>query len=339
MMTVHSHSKSRRNSLLLASIGAAAFTWVVVRAGEAGIAQQLKAIRVALPIVVVLSMARLLMQTLAWSAALQNEGIDVGLLRLVAIRMASQGMGYLTVFGPVLSEPMKINLLRTPVASTTTATILDTGVYWFTSALVAIAGCVSFSLIKTRGAVATLPLAIAFTLAVTFMVRRKPVLPAAAGALGKRAPSWLVKAAKIESAIREVRAQKPKLVARMFRLDLGCQLLLLSEVAVVVWSLQLSLHFTALLGIEGLTRGLKLMTGWVPARLGADEGGAMSAFAAFGFSPSVGLTLALTRRVRDLAWAMVGLTWLAWRARLIKKTEAEDQILLEGEALPCNSLS
>jgi hypothetical protein len=48
------------------------------------------------------------------------------------------------------------------------------------------------------------------------------------------------------------------------------------------------------------------MTGWVPARLGVDEGGAMSAFAASGLSPGFGLTLALTRRARDLSWCLAG---------------------------------
>jgi hypothetical protein len=309
---------TNKGTLLLAVVGIVLFAWVIVHTGPSAILHQLKALRVALPIVVVLSLCRLLLQTRAWSAALQNEGLGVSVQRLAGIRLASQAMGYLTVFGPVISEPIKINLLRTPVASTATATFLDNGVYWFTSALVGIAGCVSIGLMKSHSATSALALSAMFVLAIAFIARRKSVLSSLSGALGKRSPSWLNKGAKIESAIREVRAQKPELVSRLFWLDLTCQLLLVSEVAVVLWALHLQLHLTTVVAIEGLTRGVKMMTGFVPARLGADEGGAMSAFAASGLSPAFGLTLALTRRARDLSWALAGLAWLAWRSQVSK---------------------
>lgn len=329
----------KKANLFLAIVGTSLFAWVVVHAGPSAIAHQLKALRVALPIVVALSLARLLLQTFAWSAALKSEGLEVGMARLMGIRLASQAMGYLTVFGPVISEPMKIKLLRSPVEATATATFLDNGVYWFTSALVGIAGCVSISLLKSQRGTSALAFSAIFVLVIVFMASRKSVLASVAGVLGKRSPSWLNRGAKIESAIRQVRAEKPKLVGRMFWLDLACQLLLVSEVAVVLWSLRLPLHLITVLSIEGLTRGVKMMTGFVPARLGADEGGAMSAFAASGISPALGLTLALTRRTRDLSWALVGLAWLAWRSQVSKKNQSDNEALFEGGALPCKSLS
>jgi hypothetical protein len=329
----------KKANLFLAIVGTSLFAWVVVHAGPSAIAHQLKALRVALPIVVALSLARLLLQTFAWSAALKSEGLEVGMARLMGIRLASQAMGYLTVFGPVISEPMKIKLLRSPVEATATATFLDNGVYWFTSALVGIAGCVSISLLKSQRGTSALAFSAIFVLVIVFMASRKSVLASVAGVLGKRSPSWLNRGAKIESAIRQVRAEKPKLVGRMFWLDLACQLLLVSEVAVVLWSLRLPLHLITVLAIEGLTRGVKMMTGFVPARLGADEGGAMSAFAASGISPALGLTLALTRRTRDLSWALVGLAWLAWRSQVSKKNQSDNEALFEGGALPCKSLS
>lgn len=325
--------------MLLALIGTALFAWVVIHAGTSAIMHQLRALRIALPIVVTLSLIRLLMQTLTWSAALKNEGLRVGIARLMGIRLASQGMGYLTVFGPVLSEPMKIKLLRSPVAATATATFLDNGVYWFTSALIGIAGCVCIGLMKTQAATSALALSIVFAFLMLFIARRKSVLSSIAGAIGKRSPSWLNQAAKIESAIRELRAQKPKLVGRMFWLDLGCQLLLVLEVAAVLWSLRLPIHLLTVVAIEGLTRAVKMMTGFVPARLGADESGAMSAFAASGLSPAFGLTLALARRARDLSWALVGLAWLAWISQGPKINKVETQTIFQEGTLACNSLS
>jgi hypothetical protein len=100
----------------------------------------------------------------------------------------------------------------------------------------------------------------------------------------------------------------------MFWIDVVCRLLTVSEVAVVLWSLRVPIHLATVLAIEGITRALKMVSGWIPARLGADEGGAMSAFLAAGLSPVLGLALALTRRLRDLLWALIGLAWLVWRS-------------------------
>src|SRR4029077_10886743 len=113
-----------RGSLFLALIGVTLFSWVIVHAGPSAIVHQLKALRIALPLVLALSLCRLLLQTLTWSAALKNEGLDFGARKLIGIRLSSQAMGYLTVFGPVLSEPMKIKLLKSPVEATATATFL-----------------------------------------------------------------------------------------------------------------------------------------------------------------------------------------------------------------------
>src|SRR5215831_7871338 len=89
-------SRSSKTNLLLTVAGVLLFAWVIVHTGPSAILHQLKALRIALPIVVALSIVRLILQSLAWSAALKNEGIEVGLPRLIGTRMASQAMGYLT---------------------------------------------------------------------------------------------------------------------------------------------------------------------------------------------------------------------------------------------------
>jgi Lysylphosphatidylglycerol synthase TM region len=302
--------------LVLALIGAALFTWVVARVGLPAILQQLKAMRLALPILLTLSVCRLLLQTTVWSAALKGEGISVAYERLIGIRLASQAMGYLTFLGAVLSEPLKIKLLGTPTESTIKATFLDSGVYWFTSVLVAIIGCpCAASLVAHDAHYAGTALAITLLSFVLFLIaRREPILSSLVRVLGRRCPSWLAHGEALERSIRNYRRQQPALVGRMFWIDVVCQLLTVSEVAVVLWSLRVPIHLATVLAIEGITRALKMVSGWIPARLGADEGGAMSAFLAAGLSPVLGLALALTRRLRDLLWALIGLAWLVWRS-------------------------
>ena len=130
-----------------------------------------------------------------------------------------------------------------------------------------------------------IPAVFALALMIFLITRRKPVLSGVLRALGKRAPSWLLRAEEFESSIRNYRFHQPALVSRMFWIDIACQALIASEVVVVLWSLHLPIHFFTILVIEGVTRGLKMLSGWIPARLGSDEGGAISAFALTGLSP------------------------------------------------------
>jgi len=305
-----------------AFVAVALFIWVLAHVGFASLVQQLKAMRIALPIVLGLSLLRLFLQSIAWSASLKGEGVYVDPPRLAGIRLAGQSMGYLTVLGPLISEPMKISLLGTSTEATVTATFLDNGVYWFTSTMLAICGIVSLPFVTVHGtAYHLIPAILALVLMVLLITRRQPVLSGAVRALGKRAPAWLVRGEEFESSIRSYRFSQPALVSRMFWIDVACQALIASEVVVVLWSLHLPIHFFTILVIEGVTRGLKMLSGWIPARLGSDEGGAISAFALTGLSPMLGLALALTRRVRDLLWALIGIVWLGWHSRGTKRSQ------------------
>ena len=306
----------KKGHLIVGLLGAGLFIWVIAHMGRPAVAQELKAMRIALPIVVLLSLCRLLLQTTAWTLALDDQNVSVQPGTLMGTRLASQGMGYLTVLGPVLSEPMKIKLLHTAAEPTITATFLDNGVYWFTSMLVAVFGWLCIPFVAAHGVHigSVVLIVLGLTGILFFIAGRRAMLPVLVRKPGNRAPRWLTRAAMFESSLRDYRRKRPSLVGRMFRIGIACQLLMAAEVVVVLWSLHLPMHFLAVFAIEGITRGLKLVSGWIPARLGSDEGGAISAFAMTGFSPVLGLTLAFTRRIRDLLWALIGLAWLVYKS-------------------------
>ena len=198
-----------------------------------------------------------------------------------------------------------------------TATFLDDGVYWFTTTLLGIVGwlCLPLAAVHHVHFVSLAFAVLGLSMILFCIAGQKPLLSGLTRKLRKRAPRWLVRGAGLEGSLRSYRLRRPTLVRRMFWIDLTCQLLVAAEVVVVLWSLHLPIHFFAVLAIEGITRGLKLLSGWIPARLGSDEGGAISAFALTGFAPVFGLALAFTRRLRDLLWALIGLCWLVWKSR------------------------
>jgi len=321
-------------SVLVALVGGLILVCVIAHSGLSALTSQLRAIRIALPIVLGLSFCRLLLQTTAWLQALRKEGSAVGRSELLGIRLASQSMGYLTTLGALISEPMKVKLLQGPIDRAATATLVDDAVYWTTSALSGLIGCACIVLLTahTGRFVACTVMIVVFSAFLVFITRRTPALSLICHRFKGREPSWLRRAANIEKAVRDYRIEQPSLVRKMFAIDLLCQVLLALEVVVVLWSLRLPIHPTAALSIDGFTHITKIVSCWIPARLGADEAGAISAFGVAGLAPILGLTLALTRRARDLLWSVFGITWLAWRSRDSLQTKNQDHVLNHGEA-------
>jgi hypothetical protein len=306
----------KRIETLFAVASVAVFAAVTWRMNWAAIIRQVETAAIAIPILIVLSLVRLGLTTKSWSFALREEQIAARLLDLAGIRLAAQAMGYLTVFGVAVSEPMKITLLRKDVRSAATGTLVDSGIYWFSSASFGAAACLYIAVALARmGHTASLVgIAAVFAFSIWFLSQRTSVLGHTARVLGARGPSWLRKGAQLENAIRAFRSAHPKTARSMFAVDLACQLILFAETTTIIFFMGLPLKLPLLLGVEVVTRMVKLTSGWVPARIGADEGGAAAAFAAFGLSPGAGVVLALTRRFRDLLWCALGLGWFGWRS-------------------------
>jgi len=309
--------------------GLALLVFAVERTGSGRVVRELHAVSGALVVILVLSLIRLRLQTQSWALALREDGVDSDTRELMFLRLASQGIGYLTVLGPAASEPMKIKLLEHHRGSATAATLVDTGTYWMSAGLVLIAGSISATFVLTRNHIASLLLAVLVAAGLWLLARPDVILGPLISWLGKRSPGWLTKAAQIEGEIRGFAAAHPATVRRMFVLDLACQALLLAEVAVALYFLHLPLRAGPVLSIEAAGRAVRLVGGWMPARIGADEGGAAAAFAALGFPAAAGLALALARRFRDMLASVIGLIWLAWRMRT-----NQDSSMLTG-AMQC----
>lgn len=307
-----------RRELMFAAAGLLLLGFVASRVGWRSVMKEFEAVRAGIAIIVALSLVRLILQTRSWSIALRRDGFHSLARELMLVRLASQGIGYLTVLGPVASEPMKIRLLRQHGKSPTSATLVDTGVYWFASGLVGISGCLAACVLLAHSpkAVASASiLALIFIAGLFTIARPKPLLAPLGDRLGSRCPRWLRKAGQVEIAVRDFARQDRSAIRQMFMLDLGCQVLLAGEVVTVFYFLRLPWHAGVILGLEAANRMVKMASGWLPARIGADESGAAGAFLSFGLPAAAGIALALARRTRDLLACLVGLTWLAWASR------------------------
>ena len=310
-------------------LGIALFGFAVERIGSGRVRGELEAMSGAIIVIFALSLIRLYLQTQSWSLALKQDGIQSSRIELMFLRLASQGIGYLTVLGPAASEPIKIKMLQHHHGSPTAPTLVDTGVYWTSAGLVLILGSIAATVVLADDRGASILLAALVAAGLYSVVRPEAILAPLVSRLGKRAPGWLMKAAQIEGEIRRFAETHPATIRRMFLLDLACQALLLGEVAIGLFSLHLPVRAGAVLSIEAASRAVRMLGGWMPARIGADEGGAAAAFVALGLPAAGGLALALARRLRDMMFSLVGLVWLASRTHT-----GEDAPTLRG-AIEC----
>ncbi len=307
----------RKIDAVLGAAGVALCVIIVHRIGGIVVVHELKAARAGLLILIGLGFLRLALQTVAWSAALRAEGMNAPVLELMGVRLASQAAGYLSVLGPVVSEPMRVRLLLRYRGSGTAATLADSGVYGLSSCLFGIVACVCAGLVMAHRATIT-PLVVlgAGLLAGAYLLlRSKPVLAPLLRALGSRAPRWLRLGGQIESDVRRFGGRHRAPVWLMFCTDFACQILLAGDIVAITFCLGIQSHAVTVLALEAGTRAARLIAGWIPARAGVDESGAIAAFAALGLPSASGLALALSRRLRDLLGCALGLAWLLWNSR------------------------
>lgn len=83
------------------------------------------------------------------------------------------------------------------------------------------------------------------------------------------------------------------------------------EVLVIVYYLGGPTHLLSAISIGALSVFVKGSTFFIPGSLGAQDGGNLLLFKAFGYSDVTGITFALLRRFRELVWIGVGLLCLA----------------------------
>ncbi len=314
----------RKTKIVLAAAGFAFLVLLIARIGPRTLARQLAVVSWSLPVLITLGLVKVVLRTWSWEQALAADGVVVGTRRLLGIAVAAQAMAYLSAMGPVVGEPMKPLLLRDSAAveASVVGTLADTGVYWFTSALLGLAGALAGILLLggVPGTLAMLAVSVAmFTAALSLLLSRRPVVTRVRALVcswkgqGHQSCSWLHKAEEIENRIRSFRFRHPAAVRRMLCLGLLIQAVTAAEALTVMNALGIHIGLFALLAVEAANRLVKIVSFYVPGRVGADEGGAAGTFLLLGMDPAAGLTLALARRVQALFWAAMGLVWLSLR--------------------------
>jgi Lysylphosphatidylglycerol synthase TM region len=320
-------------TILTTVLGVYLLVRLILTIGPAVLATQLTTLGWSLAILAVLGLVKLGLRTWSWRETLVADGVRTNGWQLFGARLISQTFGYLSVMGSLVADPLKPLLLRdTDVAASTPGTLVETVVFWFSSLLIILAGAFAGVLVASNG-----PQLLAFTFATmaivvagfVFLLRKAPLVPRLRGFLARkwknppaRLAAWLIKAEGIEGSAISFHRRHPRAMRDILLLNLAVQMVMGAEVLIVLAAIGVKIGFLQLLATEGVSRIAKILTFYIPARLGADEASGAGAFVLFGMDGAAGLTLAIARRIQAFVWVAVGLAW--WHIIGSRKPRKED---------------
>jgi hypothetical protein len=320
--------RRRRVELGCLALGGAILGGTVWAIGTEALVRDLGAMGWGLAAVLLVESLGVLLNTGGWALAFPSGERSVSAPRLFATRLAGDGVNYLTPSATVGGELLRLRLLgpQVPVTlrllSVSVAKIgqsLAQAVFILLGLAIVLPGLlVARGWLGWTGAIALAVLASAIALAhwaaFVWAVGRG-FWATARGALRRVRLGWVLPASWAARG-RDLDAALARLGPWRAAASLGC---FVAGWTVGAAEIYLILHWIG--GAVDWRTALALETGsvlidgilfFVPAKVGTQEGGKVVLFAALGLSPARGLTVGVVRRIRELAYAGLGLAALGW---------------------------
>ncbi len=303
--------------------GVLLFAWSLRRAGIHDVLAGVERLGVGFVALFALGGLRCVLRTVAWQLCLQDRSA-LPFRHAFSAYLAGGAIGNVTPFGFFISEPSKIVLVRDRVALTASIPALAVETLFYTA---------SVAMMLLGGTAATL---IALPLPAPRFVAAAvaPVVLGLVGAVG--AAIWVCwTRRKIGTALARrfrLRTDRIGLIEdRLFGFVdkhpdrvapvVLCEVLFHAAAVFEIWlALRLITGAAPSLlmafALEYVNRAITTAFQFVPMWLGVDEAGTGFMAAALGIGPAAGVSLALARKARILAWTAIGLAlwWPTTRA-------------------------
>jgi uncharacterized protein (TIRG00374 family) len=273
----------------------------------------------ALPLILLPGAVWHLLRTWGWSIAFPDDARP-RFTRLMRVRLAADAISYFTVRG-LAGEPLKVVLLydRTKPEITTAAIALER--LAFAVGGIVVAGLVSMFAVTrlplSDGWDATFRLlaagAVLSVALLVWLARRRTgdylerLIKRLDRVTGRRfEASRIVRfVLEVERTLLEILRGDRRRLAVLAILPVVCYVLMAVEVWLVFWAIGTPIGVTEGLAVETFARLASIGSALIPANVGALEASNAAVVHALGLSG--GGALALTRRIRSLLWAAVGL--------------------------------
>ena len=301
-------------AIVAALAGASLFAYAVRRAGVGEILEAVR--RVGWGLVVILGLAglRFLIRAECWRWCLP-PGTTFPLPRALAAFLAGDAVGNVTPLGLLASEPTKVLLTRHHLATREAVASLAVENLVYAASVMAMVG---FGLVVLA---ANVPLPRGWVVAIGFALAAMAI----GGAVALRAmrgtwdprrgarPRWRERLASARTEALRLSGGHPRRLWRVFALDLLFHALAVLEVYITLqWLLgDRSPTLVQAIVFEALNRVITAAFKFVPFRVGIDEASAGALAPILSVNPAAGVALAVVRKVRNLAWAAIGLILVA----------------------------
>jgi uncharacterized membrane protein YbhN (UPF0104 family) len=283
------------------------------------LAEDLRLIGWGLLAILLVESLSVVLNTWGWALAFPAGERSVSLRRLVAARLAGDGVNYLTPSATVGGELLRIRLLGRDVPSS---------VRWASVSVAKIGQSVAQAVFILLGLALVLPRitatsrwlgliggTVAAALAVaTFVWLVGRGFWATASAALRRAklhgllrPTWATVGRDLDAVLGRLGRWR---AAGSLACFVGGWTVGAAEIYLILRWVGAGVDWPTALALE---TGSVLIDGvffFVPAKVGTQEVGKVALFAAFGLDPARGLTVGLVRRIRELAYAALGLAAL-----------------------------
>ena len=276
-----------------------------------------------------------LAKTLAWKYTFPKEHRTLSMLRLLGVRLAGEAVSQFTVAGPLVGETTRAWMVRSalPTASSVSAVIADRAMFTISSLLVAVAGLILWisapghsATPRSSGIILALILAGPILLWILALRNRWPLLSRSFQVLGSassRVQSRLSTVSEVEDNLHRLYHDDRLNFLRILALNLAGQALSILEVYLILALLQINGSLVLALKIEAATKFINLFGSLVPGNLGTSEAGNMLLLSSLQMGAGNGVVLALARRLRGWAWAVVGMVILFFHAFVLNTVRAD----------------
>ena len=261
------------------------------------------------------------MKTWAWRLTLTGCRGGVSFLRMLQLRLASEAVGQVGALGQIFGEGLRVSALgpQIPIESRISSVTLDRAMFVASSAMVALVGTVAALLVlpltHALRLYAILFVVVLFGLLIVValaLLNRWPFMSRSARVLGRlqflrqRVERTLPVIHSAEKKLFDFHRVTPGAFWASLALNLAWHGMAVLEVFLILWLMGIKIAPLGALVTEALTKLLNVIGVFNPGNVGTYEGGNMLIAKMFGYTGAVGLSVAVTRRLRGTFWGAVG---------------------------------
>ncbi len=301
--------------------GTALLAWLIWRVGPGILLENISELGWGLVVIVALGGVRHLVKTWAWRLTLTGCRGEVSFTRMLQLRLASEAAGQAGALGQIFGEGLRVSALgpEIPIDSRISSVTLDRAMFIASGAIVSLVGTVAALLVISLSHVlrlyavlfAVTLFALLFFLALA-MMNRWPFVSRSARAfcrsifLRRRLETKLPLVYSVEKKLFDFHRYTPGLFWASLALNLAGHGMAVFEVYLILWLMGFKIGLLGALVFEALTKLVNTVGAFIPANVGSYEGGNMLIAKIFGLTGTVGLSVAVARRLRAIFWTAVG---------------------------------